>query len=473
MMGNKRLRMMFLNSLRLRIIAACIFFAMAVNIGFVFFLNLTRELSEDTLFNWHITLRAEQLLSLYQQDPQLLENMDINGRYLVGDDQQVLKLLMAGSESHRQDKQLPDTLSQSPLVDDYITITQQGSSIFEFSDGARSVHIVRTPLTTDKASPRYFYYLVDISNFSRSDTDSGWKIALKIAIFAFLTLVLALITGLGVTHFVVAPLTRLEQDLDTIDFSDHSRLTRKYYQDQVGSLANRINALLDRINQLVEREKHITRDASHELRTPITNISMAIELISLLKESQHPKMQQLLMRISRANKNMAHLVSSFLLLGRDESVGEASVSVRLADMVQNSIDKHDYLAKNTSVTAINAVDDQLCIHLPAQLIAILVDNLVRNAYQYTESGFIEISADSDSLEIRDTGPGFNEQSLPQLLKPYQTDHASGLGLGLNIVQRICQYRGWTLTIRNWSDQESDQNNSGASIRITFDEIVRD
>ncbi len=444
------------NSLRLRILSACIIFALTVNICFGLFLNIAFETGEDTLFNWQIASHTEHLRSLYLQDPSQLQHFDTEGLWQVGTDQQILTHLnpaLAGQEK----------LVDSSLIDDYVVTTPQGFKIYEYRHGPKAVHIVRAPLPAkEAAAPEYFYYLVDISGFSSSETDNLWKIILSILISGLITLGLALITGLGVTHFVVAPLTRLKKDLDTLDFNHQHQLTNHYYQDEVGSVAEHINALLKRVKHLVEREKNFTRDASHELRTPVTNIAMALELISFLPDKS-PKLQRPLQRINRATRDMKYLIESFLQLGREESDQEASEMLELYSLVMRSFEKHHYLIEGKSVTLFNKVPDELKTRLPPNLLAILLDNLIRNACQYTDSGFIEITGNDDSLQIRDSGPGFREHTISSMLEPWQKGHASGLGLGLNIVSRICQSRGWHLDINNWQEGE----HGGTLIRVIF------
>ena len=87
----------------------------------------------------------------------------------------------------------------------------------------------------------------------------------------------------------------------------------------------------------------------------------------------------------------------------------------------------------------------------------MLNNLIRNAFQYTNAGSVKVSGTAQYLEVEDTGIGFEYKKD---LIPYSDHHESGLGLGLNIVQRICQLKGWQLLI-------DSKLGEGTSIRVNF------
>lgn len=95
---------------------------------------------------------------------------------------------------------------------------------------------------------------------------------------------------------------------------------------------------------------------------------------------------------------------------------------------------------------------------------------MRNACQYANSGEVAVFANNSSLWVQDSGPGFRDEAISRLLKPWEKEHASGLGLGLNIVARICQARNWQLEITNRKPEGADTL-SGAIIKVAFSQPV--
>ena len=84
---------------------------------------------------------------------------------------------------------------------------------------------------------------------------------------------------------------------------------------------------------------------------------------------------------------------------------------------------------------------------PPELREVLVANLISNAFRYTEQGEIRIERDGDELLVIDSGSGIDEELQPDVTKPAVKGHASpGLGLGLSIVERLCERCGWQFQI---------------------------
>ncbi|MGI2026247.1 sensor histidine kinase [Endozoicomonas acroporae] len=454
--------MKLVNSLRFRILAACLIFGLIANVIFNLFLFVAFETGEDTMFNWQIANEAEQYRSLYLDHFEVLKRLNTVGTWKVGNDSQLLAYL-------GHDALTTESLSDSPYIDVYVDTSQQGFEIFEYTHDQKVFQIVRSPLPQSYGLDTFFYYLIDISQFDRGQSDTPWKIALSIVVCSLVMLGLAWITGLQVSHFVIAPLTRLKQDLDTLDFSSEQQLAGDYYHDEVGAVARYINKLLLRISRMIDREKQFTRDASHELRTPITNIAMASEILQLAV-IDNPGIQRPLQRITRATEDMKNLIESFLQLSREESICEATQTISLHTTVEQSLDRHQYLVAHKPVTLHNQVPTSVTASLPPVIFSIMLDNLVRNACQYTDSGEVTIFANDSRLWIQDSGPGFKDEAIPRLLKPWEKAHVSGLGLGLSIVARICQARHWRLEINN-RKPEGANTPSGAVIKVLFSQPV--
>jgi signal transduction histidine kinase len=81
------------------------------------------------------------------------------------------------------------------------------------------------------------------------------------------------------------------------------------------------------------------------------------------------------------------------------------------------------------------------------VLAMVLGNLLRNALTFTDSGTVKIRLEADAIEVSDTGPGLGTSDIQQLFRPYVRGVSSkGAGLGLSLVQRLCERHGWQITL---------------------------
>jgi signal transduction histidine kinase len=90
-----------------------------------------------------------------------------------------------------------------------------------------------------------------------------------------------------------------------------------------------------------------------------------------------------------------------------------------------------------------------------------IGNLLRNALTFTDSGEVRITLESDAIQVEDTGQGLQAPDIQQLFRPYvRGGDSRGAGLGLSLVQRLCQRQGWQITLAN-------REGGGTVARLTF------
>ena len=444
-------------SIRFRIIAMCILFAFIVNLSYTQLLVLVTEESQDDVFNLHLAHSAKVWADEYKKDNQFIENSGALG-----------KDIFIGSESELMDyvtkkydlkiemlKKDFEGLSHWPLIDHVEKEIHEEIILYEIEYDNIRLHIAKAELEAQEKSVSLFY-LVDVGKLypqSGSDMDT-----LFLQVFIFLiSIIFAVLIGMYLANRAVLPLSQLSSDVDAVKIGQKIVLNRQYYNDEIGVLADKLRAMFQRMDSFIEREKSFSRDASHELRTPITNIQIAVELAQAMPQCNDDKVQQVLSRIARSNSDMIHLVETFLLLGREETREERATTCILFNMVTESLDNNKYLIQSKSIKVINDLDENLKIQQPTKILKVVLNNLIRNAFQYTNAGRVKVSGTAQYLEVEDTGIGFEYKKD---LIPYSDHHESGLGLGLNIVQRICQLKGWQLLI-------DSKLGEGTSIRVNF------
>ena len=447
--------MNILQSIRFRIITACIVFAVLVNLSYSQLIVLFAEQSEDDVFNWHIAETVFNWSKEISTDDSLVRNLNALGQHaFIGTQSQLIIYLSDQYRIPSVDSDSDHNLKSWAYIDHIDDESHRDVLVYEFVNKEIRLHIAEASLGGGK---QFVYYLVDLNDFNVEHRKGDWD-SFYLQLFHFLiTILLAVVIGVYLTKKAVSPLTELSYEVDNARVDQKLILKKEYYADEVGILANRISAMFLRIADFVGREKAFARDASHELRTPVTSIQMAVELIKIMPEYEGDKFRTVFDRIDRSTNDMAHLIETFLLLGREESKEEPLTQCYLKEMTQYSLKNNSYIINGKSIEIRNSIDTSVTVFQSKQILSIVIDNLIRNAFQYTDNGLINVSGCSEYIEVEDTGIGFLPKNTH---KAYDPQGDSGFGLGLNIVQRICDLKGWVLNIES-------QQEKGSKIRVVF------
>lgn len=279
------------------------------------------------------------------------------------------------------------------------------------------------------------------------------------ALSAFAVLLIAGLIGYLLARRATAPLTRLVEVLDGVRPDKHpAPFANDFPDNEIGRLANALEQALVRVAAFVEREQNFTRDASHELRTPVAIIHSSVELLARqqLPESAREQLQQ----IRAAALQMEQIINALLALAR-EMPATVHSPVMLLPVLEKAIVQHANLLRDKDVQLDVQVPETANVTLPAPVLSILLNNLVANAFHYTEKGVISIAWQGSALEIRDSGPGIEEDIVERIGEPLVKGSAStGFGLGLSIVKRLCERFGASL------DLETRRGN-GTRVVINF------
>lgn len=434
--------MILLQSIRFRIILACISFSIIVTLcyGMVVFYGL--KWGTDELFNWQISQEASLLIEQYQQQPQRDLSQLTTANVFVSDERQALANIAEYFQSpdDRQAVLSASSLENIALPGPIFT-TPQGYVIFEIIGKVETLHVLKKAQVN--AAGDGFFYIVDITDFVNYDDHSEQELVTLFIKMLLLILAIGLLLGLVIAKMVVAPLSRLAKSVESVKPGQPLQQPERYFNDEIGYLANKLDEFVTTTLEFVDREKAFSRDCSHELRTPLASSRAALELALSTDVGQSDPMHKFLQRIYRSNKNMSHLIETFLLLGRDDSVSE-KVTFNLYELVQQSFNKHDYLKTSDAVACINKVSESAELQQYQQYLSIVIDNIVRNALQHTHEGAVTVSYSHQRIVIEDTGDGidFNNNATD---KP-GLDVWDKSGLGLAIVRRLCDKQGWQLTL---------------------------
>jgi len=266
----------------------------------------------------------------------------------------------------------------------------------------------------------------------------------------------------------ISPITRFAKFIDEIDLGQEGfsqALIEPAFQsnDEIRILSDAISDLGERLNDFIARERNFTRNASHEFRSPLTVINIAVDMM-LIENGLSQKSQQSLLKIKRAVYDMESLTEVFLMLAREDAGSMTQVAVDVNQIVKGQIERTTFLRENKNIEIKFSENAGLRVQAPETVIAVLLGNLIRNAILYTEEGDIVIEIDAQQVTITDSGPGIPAASIDNIFEAFhrgENENASGYGIGLTIVKRLCDRFGWLIEV-------SSQTSQGTSFRLRFE-----
>lgn len=227
-------------------------------------------------------------------------------------------------------------------------------------------------------------------------------------------------------------------------------------QDEIGDLGRAFNMMADRIETLVTAERRLLQDVSHELRSPLTRLSMAIEL-----SRTAPDREAAANRLQREADRLKHLVGALLDATWLEGDSGARLDgvVNVPGVVWSVVGDCELEAQSRgcrlAVETISA--RQMAGNF--ELLRRAFENVLRNAIRYAPTGtLVEVLCEERGthvvVSVRDFGPGVPEDALPQLGNPfYRVDSSrdpstGGVGLGLAIARRAVQLHHGEWSVEN-------------------------
>lgn len=295
-----------------------------------------------------------------------------------------------------------------------------------------------------------------------------------------IAIVVSGIVCLVLARYLASPLQRMRAATHRLQEGDLTARAGAGLQrrtDEIGDVVRDFDAMAVRIESLVHAQQQLLSDISHELRSPLARLNVALELV---RRTSGPAAEIHLARIESEAERMNELIGRILALARAESTarGAADQEVfNLDEVLQRVVDDAQYEAHKTGKQVTVSTTGKATLRGDPVLIASAVENVVRNAIRYTAPNTtVEITADlvgNDArIIVRDHGEGVPDSELGRVFLPFHRVDGSrdrqsgGTGLGLPIAQRAVHSQGGTINAENVAE------GGGLRIVITLPAVNR-
>ncbi|WP_299136411.1 HAMP domain-containing sensor histidine kinase [uncultured Vibrio sp.] len=231
---------------------------------------------------------------------------------------------------------------------------------------------------------------------------------------------------------VASPVEQLKNWAKSLDKDNLSEPTPDFHFSELNTLANIIRDSLSSVQSSLEREQKFLGYASHELRTPIAVTRTNSELLEkLIQKGKSPEKQlEVIDRIKRAGFTMTDLTETLLWLTRQQDKDLPLQNTHLGDMLQQINHDLTYLLNGKAVVVNLESDDTQC-QLPVGLTRIVLTNLIRNAFQHTGSGTVDMVQVGSKVTI----VNYNTDGTVE-------DNNLGFGLGLELTEKLLAQYQW-------------------------------
>ncbi len=329
------------------------------------------------------------------------------------------------------------------------------------SDSAEFERTETSSLIAKKTALKSGETVVLITQWERPPSPNFFPLSQTQILRIFAVILTAGLLCYALALYLTAPISKLRQAARDFAGGDlHTRLDIKR-RDELGDLAREFDRMAERIETLVTSEKRLTQDISHELRSPLARLNVALELARV---KSNPESQNLIERIETESNRLNEMISRLLVLSKLETGSEnfEKHELNLTKIFEQVAADADFEAQGNRKSVQITRKDEVRVFGNETLVRSAIENVLRNAVRYTKD---ETAVDvklikngkTATVSIKDFGAGVPEEELEKLFRPfYRVSQArdrktGGIGLGLAIAERAVHAHNGSIKAKNTAD----------------------
>jgi two-component system sensor histidine kinase CpxA len=266
--------------------------------------------------------------------------------------------------------------------------------------------------------------------------------------FALVAFIVAVMCWILTSQFA-EPLNQLAQVVQRFGDGDMSARIQSQRKDEIGKLAVAFNHMADRIQTLLHGQRHLLQDISHELRSPLARLRVAVELTRTDSERENA-IAQVHKEVDRLTDLLEGLIQMTRVEGDPQACSPQEVAV--ADLLSQLIKdcSIEAAARHCQIIMTQPDESGLTMKADPELLRRAIENVLRNAIRHAPPySDVEVTLQRNSssalIVVRDHGPGVPEDALDRIFDAfYRVDSSrdrktGGIGLGLSITQRAVRF----------------------------------
>ncbi len=302
-----------------------------------------------------------------------------------------------------------------------------------------------------KINGRRMAALVDIS----AQRTQERRLAELLALTTIVGLASLLLATWWLAGRLLRPVSELVHSVHTLDPSRrNARVGTSFHQREILALEEAFNEFLKRLDGFVLREREFVDTASHELRTPIAVIACAAEVLQ--SESLSHGGRSALTHIRHTAVEMEDLLGVLLHLTKEPAAPTTVELLALDIWLPELAQDYRLLLEGKPLTLEMGPLESTQVRVAPVVATMVIGNLLRNAIEHTPTGQLHIALSGGVLTIESRGEPLDPAAIARLYRAMAMadgERATGGGIGLYLIQRLCERVGWTLAY--------EQGDSGA------------
>ncbi len=370
--------------------------------------------------------------------------------YVIED--QVFINLLTDEQAHFNKVSQSESVNWKPsvrymeLVEDKLQLPEKFQSIvsdklgvYEYFDEGQAYFILHgQKMGNTNDSAKSYYITFEVTELL-AVRDGKYSLIGTIVFVTLFVMLIAMLISIRLSKKILTPLKKLSSQLQENGFSEMIKgFSKPFTGDEVGVLASQLEEAIEQAQSATQREFEFNSGVSHELRTPIQVALNSVELLEITQVDL--KDNKALIRLKRAIAQMEQISEAFLWLASQRSI-EKKLTHPVA-VIETLKQNYQQLYPNHILKVNIDNSTSLQYQIPQSVFTVIIDNLLRNAFQHGATGEVKINLSKDSIQI------VNLKLTTQATESSKTKNTEtkGYGIGLMIVKRICQRLDWQINL---------------------------